>query len=212
MNQQIKAIVKDLYEEKNLLTEQIQNLENSGMEDNLTGATSELSLYDNHPADLGTEVFERSKDLALRDNALVLLKRVEAAIERVREGTYGQCTRCGKSIPWDRLQALPWAEKCVDCAQEIDDLDKNGRPVEEELLEPPFHRTFTDETEFQFVGFDGEDSLQAVLKYGSSDSPQDIPGSYNYKALFPNSNEHQGIVERSDAIPNRLLGKDAKKK
>ena len=51
------------------------------------------------------------------------------------------------------------------------------------------------------VGFDGEDALQDVLKYGSSDTPQDLPGTHDYKELFPDSNEHEGIVEKSDAIP-----------
>jgi len=45
------------------------------------------------------------------------------------------------------------------------------------------------------------------MKFGSSDTPQDIPGTDDYQALFPNSNEHQGLVEKTDAIPNQTTEK-----
>ena len=55
------------------------------------------------------------------------------------------------------------------------------------------------------VGFDGEDALQAVMRYGSSDTPQDIPGSHDYKDLFLNSDETAGIVDPADAITRSFL-------
>ena len=113
----------------------------------------------------------------------------------------GVCEDCGGTIPGDRLKALPWASQCIECQRQDDIPDPTPRPLEEESLAPPFHRTFLDSAKFDNVGFDGEDALQSVLRSGSSDSPQDIPGAYDYKALWPNSNEHQGIVDRTDAIP-----------
>lgn len=187
--------------EKAGLVREIARLEETGIGDTMSDSVGELSAYDNHPGDLGDVLFERGKDIALRDNAHVLLEEVEAALDKIAAGTYGVCEKCGGAIGGGRLEALPWATHCIDC-QRLDEVeDPTPRPVEEEILEPPFHRTFLDSARSAFTGFDGEDSLQAVLRYGSSDSPQDIPGSYDYKALFPNSNEHQGIVDRADAIP-----------
>ncbi len=47
------------------------------------------------------------------------LRQVEEAIARVRDGTYGRCTECGEAIPERRLAALPWAERCVGCAEGV---------------------------------------------------------------------------------------------
>lgn len=200
-SEQLTKFTQVLQQEKKRLVKQISRLEETGIGDTMSDSVGELSAYDNHPADLGDEMFERSKDTALRDNAHIMLENVEQALEKIAGGTYGICEKCGKQIPLARLEAVPWADECIDCQREDEVFDPTPRPVEEEILEPPFHRTFLDTAAFDFVGFDGEDALQAALQYGSSDSPQDIPGSYNYKALFPNSNEHQGIVERTDAIP-----------
>lgn len=190
-----------LQEEKELLIEQITHLEKTGLDMALGESIGELSVYDNHPADIGGEVFERGKDIALRDNAHIIVEKIEKALSKIAEGTYEYCSKCGEKIPIARLDAIPWAIECVGCQQHEDTLDLSRRPLEEQVLKPPFHRTFLDNDKVQFVGFDGEDALQAVMRYGSSDTPQDLPGTYDYKALFPNSNEHQGIVERTDAIP-----------
>ncbi len=71
-----------------------------------------------------SQVFEQQRDLALRDRASQHLALVDAALARLEAGTYGPCLRCGKPIPADRLEALPWAAFDIDC-QRI--LDKGGR-------------------------------------------------------------------------------------
>lgn len=193
---------EDLEDTRDRLLATISRLEETGLGDTMSDSLGELSMYDNHPGDVGDAVFERGKDVALRDNAHVLLEEVEAALDKLARGTYGVCEKCGRAIGEERLEALLWATHCFDCQRREEVADPTPRPLEEEALEPPFHRTFLDSARFDFVGFDGEDALQAALKYGSSDSPQDIPGAYDYKALWPNSNERQGIVDRADAIPD----------
>jgi RNA polymerase-binding protein DksA len=66
-----------------------------------------------------THVFEQQRDLALRDRAIAQLALVEAALARIEAGTFGKCTRCGKPIAPERLDALPWAEHCIECARLI---------------------------------------------------------------------------------------------
>lgn len=208
----VVKLQKRLESEKSLILEQISRLEETGIDSTMSDSFSELSVYDNHPADIGDELFERSKDTALIDNARVILEKIETALGKIANDSYGYCDKCGRPIPLERLDAIPWVSQCVICQKKTETIDATPRPLEEESLKPPFHRTFFDNTKIDFVGFDGEDALQAVLKYGSSDSPQDIPGSHNYKALFPNSNEHAGIVEPADAIPNQpAIAKDRKR-
>ncbi len=73
----------------------------------------------NHMADDASEVFEQTKNLALKRHLERKLEQVELAIHRVKEGTYGICDKCGKAISPERLQALPYATTCVDCAKSV---------------------------------------------------------------------------------------------
>ena len=198
--EQIDCFIQKLCKEKQILIKQMNNLKESST---LGESIGELSVCDNHPADIGSELFERSKDLALLDNAHLLLEKVENSFKKIADGTYGDCDKCRQQIPLERLEAIPWANECIFC-QECDDVSDNAeRPLEELSLKPPFQRTFLDHDPAQNVGFDGEDALQAVMSFGSSDTPQDIPGTHDYKDLFINSTEQQGIVDPVDIISNQ---------
>ncbi len=74
----------------------------------------ELSSADQHPADVGTETFEREKDLSILDSVEGELADVEHALHRIDDGTYGTCEACGKPISDERLAALPATRFCVD--------------------------------------------------------------------------------------------------
>ncbi len=67
-----------------------------------------------------SQVFEQQRDLALRERAVQHLAQVDAALARLRDGTFGRCARCGRPIAPDRLEALPWASHCIDCQTAID--------------------------------------------------------------------------------------------
>jgi DnaK suppressor protein len=75
--------------------------------------------YGNHMADDASEAFEQAKDLALRRNAQQLLTKVEDALERFEQGTYGICEQCGAEIDPARLKALPYATLCLRCQQRL---------------------------------------------------------------------------------------------
>ncbi|HBG01949.1 MAG TPA: hypothetical protein DDW87_10310 [Firmicutes bacterium] len=139
----------------------------------MSGTTGELSTYDNHPADLGSEMYERSKDFGLLQTTRQQLAEIEEAQDAIREGSYGFCRNCGQAIPEKRLLALPGTLLCIRCKREQEDQDLNNRPVEEELLAPPFGRTFTDEEDS--VIFDGEDAWEAVERYGTSSNGGQTP-------------------------------------
>ena len=74
---------------------------------------SDLSAYDQHQADVGTETFEREKDMAILERVEAELADVEHALRRLDDGTYGICEACGAPIPDDRLEAVPAARFCL---------------------------------------------------------------------------------------------------
>lgn len=77
-------------------------------------ALGELSSYDQHQADTGTETFEREKDLSILEQVEAELADVEHALRRLDDGTYGTCEVCGKVIPDERLEAMPAARLCLE--------------------------------------------------------------------------------------------------
>jgi RNA polymerase-binding protein DksA len=64
-----------------------------------------------------SQVFEQQRDLALRDRSRVELRRIEVALRAIDNGTYGTCPNCGNPIGAERLEAIPWAATCIDCAR-----------------------------------------------------------------------------------------------
>ena len=62
-----------------------------------------------------SQVFAQQRDLALRDRSTEQLVLVEEALARLEAGTFGTCVRCGRPVGADRLEALPWAARCIDC-------------------------------------------------------------------------------------------------
>jgi len=84
------------------------------------GATGNLSNMPIHMADLGTDNFEQEFTLSLLQNEEQLLEEIAAALERIKHGTFGQCEECKGAIPKARLQAVPYARYCVDCARKLE--------------------------------------------------------------------------------------------
>ncbi len=66
-------------------------------------------------ATAASEVFAQQRDLALRERADHQLALVDEALARLEAGTFGTCVRCGKRIAPERLEALPWAARCIAC-------------------------------------------------------------------------------------------------
>jgi DnaK suppressor protein len=70
-----------------------------------------------HLADLGTHTQDQDVALGLLQNERQELRDIDAALQRLDDGTYGHCTACGLKIPPGRLEAMPQAERCVRCAE-----------------------------------------------------------------------------------------------
>lgn len=165
--------------------EEILNGVTEGLNLNLTEGISELSLYDNHPADIASELFEREKDLGTKIYIEKQIDKIDDALEKLENGKYGICDECGKSILKERLEALPFTTKCVQCQEKHNSgihsqyNNKASRPVEEGMI---FLR---DDINPQF---DGEDVWQQVAYYGTSETPNEI-GAIDYKHMYVDYNK-----------------------
>lgn len=80
---------------------------------------SDSSSMPIHMADLGSDNFEQEFTLSLMENEEDTLSAIESALERIEDGTYGECEECGGKIPKARLNALPHASMCVKCAEAV---------------------------------------------------------------------------------------------
>lgn len=266
------ALRARLERRRDTLLNTLRNMWRWGFEDAETGGIGELSLYDQHPADLGAELNARQVDLGLRQNMERTLEQIEKALQRIETGGYGTCENCGRQIDPERLEALPYVTLCITCQQRADEPesesprssdglnpahegsddgfhkrgekgedvrgDKEGvqekmagegtvildgnkpshpiqptqssdeyarrrpgqseRPVEELSLHPPFGRTFRDDDDY--VAYDGEDAWQDVARFGTSNTPQDVPPAIDYDETYVDADEDRDIVSDVDGL------------
>jgi RNA polymerase-binding transcription factor len=75
----------------------------------------EESASTDHVAESATATLGREIDYTLGENSGEVLSRIDAALGRIEDGTYGTCTTCGGAIAHERLEAYPWASHCIDC-------------------------------------------------------------------------------------------------
>lgn len=196
-NEQINTCKAVLLTRQNELIKQIQQNNHFGLSTSAKDSVGELSSYDNHPADMGTELYERGKDIALNEHAEKELEEINEALHAIDHGTYGICAVCGADIPYERLIAVPTADRCTN--HEQDDIFKRDRPVEEEVFSPNLNSAVDIENEQ--VGYDGEDAWQEVSRYGTSETPSDLYGDRDsYNEMFPNSDELVGSTERIEEV------------
>ena len=94
----------------------LQHKEPGSMEDEL-GEISGGGSGDNHLADMATVTYDRELDQGLEDGVQQAVEQIDAALERMDEGTYGVCEVCGNPIAPARLQAIPWTTRCIDDAK-----------------------------------------------------------------------------------------------
>lgn len=122
---------KNNYE--NNLKKQKAELENliSEMKDNtLFGNTTEhtsekyssgeLSSYDNHPGDIGTEVYMNDMQNSLTNHQEYQLEKINDALSRIENNSFGLCEKCHNKIGSERLEILPETTLCSNCAREFE--------------------------------------------------------------------------------------------
>jgi len=103
----------------------VNTMADAALRKNRAEASGDLSTMPIHMADLGSDAYEQEFTLSLMASEEDTLELVEAALERIRAKTYGQCEECGGVIAKKRLEALPFAPTCIRCAER---LESGGSP------------------------------------------------------------------------------------
>ncbi|TMW73143.1 TraR/DksA C4-type zinc finger protein [Alteribacter natronophilus] len=193
MNQKYDELKTHLINEKKEVLQHLAYAEKYGLDASMRDRTGELSAYDNHPADSGSELFERSKDSALLNQAKNHLNEIDHALEKMEKGTYGVCEQSGEQIPLERLEANPLARTTVEAAdRRQQDAVYFDRPAEEDVLGGFDRYNYDgDDTETEF---DAEDSLQSVSSFNQIDGVYDEMGIEASEELVGYVDELEGFL------------------
>lgn len=108
---------KKLEFHKQLLLKHRQQILNVGLlnkSDDLHVSEEDLS----DETDLASSLIQQQLSCTIRDREFAKLRRIDAALDRIAEGSYGHCEDCEEEISAKRLENQPWAELCIQHAEE----------------------------------------------------------------------------------------------
>ena len=104
-----------LTEERDRLREELKRIEDKAAGRDRLHSEQVGQDFDEPGGDAATETVERAQAMAVGVSLREQLEEVNAALSKVKAGTYGDCDSCGKQITKKRLKALPWATLCKEC-------------------------------------------------------------------------------------------------
>jgi len=107
---------------KGLLTERLNELL-SHADTTVTGMTQPKDNYAD-PTDRASQEADRSFELRIRDREHKLIKKIKKALERIENGTFGQCEMCEEDISIARLKARPVTAHCIKCKTREENKEK----------------------------------------------------------------------------------------
>lgn len=150
---------------------------------------NELASYDNHPADVGTEVFMKEQELGFRLNLDDKIAEIDLSLQKIDNGTYGQCEKCSKEIDDERLELIPYAKTCLECSKE------ETEPVEfrqYESIEDEYATSFSNDE--SNVIYDREDSFQDAIMFNI------VPGDPSMS-----TGDNMGLMDVDEEDPDTVL-------
>lgn len=103
-----------LIDRKRQLSEWVEHLREDSVADSPDGVGA-ISSLPTHLADLASDLFEQETDLQSAERTADEVHDIDEALARLEAGAYGSCERCKRPIPPERLRAIPWVVRCLDC-------------------------------------------------------------------------------------------------
>ena len=107
-----KAFLQKLHVLRARLTGEVQHLSNEAFRSKSEGAAQAVDVVD-----VGSDAYEQEVTISMLQSEEGVLTEINEAIERIGNNSYGMCDSCGKIIPKPRLNAIPYAKHCVNCAK-----------------------------------------------------------------------------------------------
>ena len=112
-----KTFYDILIKKKAELLKGIEHIAKDNLKTSQRDAAGDLSAYSLHMADVASDNYEREFSLGLADAEQKLLSRINVALEKIDNNTFGLCELCEKKITKERLKIVPYAELCVPCQE-----------------------------------------------------------------------------------------------
>jgi DnaK suppressor protein len=118
------------------------------------------------------------------------LRNIDAALEKMEKDQYGQCEICERAIGRKRLEAIPWARRCIGCAQQAESADNGVEDGEEEADRMPLPLSDSQLVDNIWDALDTEESLKTDgLEIASTDGVIELTG------FMPDRRQHQIVLE-----------------
>ena len=114
---------QDLEYFRNLLNDMLADATRKG-DSTIKDMTGSTELFAD-PADRATAESDRAFTLRIRDRELHLIKKIQSALQRIDDGSYGICDECGEDISISRLKARPVTRLCIKCKEQQEQNEKN---------------------------------------------------------------------------------------
>jgi DnaK suppressor protein len=110
---ELEQFKKTLEERQRILSESVLRTEQDGRTADVSDSAQDI-------ADRASSSYQKEFLFHQSNNDRQLLQMVDSALERIREGTYGECISCGDEINLKRLQAVPWTRYCISCQEKLE--------------------------------------------------------------------------------------------
>lgn len=194
---EMKYFKEKLLKEKNRVKHLIEQIKEFEAIDSESELSSELSLYDNHPADTGQQFYDKSKGAALQKNEIEILNSIDDSLKDIENGTYGTCRACGKKISKERLNFMPYVKYCIECKKAQHELmppESHNRPPEEEVIQQSFGREVDREDSYKQV--ENFNKMKNVYDYVDYEDGNYDDGNYD-------DEQNMGFVEKVEKISNQ---------
>ena len=117
---ELKAFREALEKLRARLRGDVDQMTDEALQSTGNGSSGNLSNVPLHMADVGSENYDQEFTLGLIENEQETLDLIHDALNRIRSGTYGHCEECGVMIAKPRLQAIPYARYCIECARKME--------------------------------------------------------------------------------------------
>lgn len=113
-----KMLEELLLKERERLIEKIKMRHHDDFIKGTTKFSDNTAMDDVDICDIGTDVYNKEFSAMMLDRDNSTLKKVDDALLKLKEGTYGICKKCGKEISLPRLKALLYTNYCAECKRE----------------------------------------------------------------------------------------------
>ena len=117
---EMKVYKQALLAQRARLRGDVNAMADAALNKNRSEAGGSPSSMPIHMADIGSDNYEQEFTLTLMQTEEGTLGAIEAALEKIEDGVFGECDECGGQISKARLQAIPYAPLCIKCAQKLE--------------------------------------------------------------------------------------------